>query len=129
MNRLLQEAAVWLNQARARLAAGQFSSADLDALEAVLNAAPPRQRLLYLPARGPSIYAPVMGLAEHEPVAGQAEATLRTRGEMAYRTVHAAVVDGWHIVHFPEQSLSFESGELEYIGYQFILQKIEFYSA
>ena len=48
--------------------------------------------------------------------------------QLDYKTVHEAVVDGWRIVHFPDQRSSIANSEEEIIGFQFILEKIEDYS-
>ena len=85
----------------------------------------PRQRLLYLHARTPSVYSGVLGTTQIEPVTGhQVEITAQ---ELAfpYETVHETLVDGWQIVQFPHQQAPYDDGDLDVVGYEFILQKIE----
>ena len=82
-----------------------------------------RQRLLYLHAKTPSVTAPVIGMAQHEPVPGGQD-TIRTRTDWPYSTVHDAVVDGWQIVQFPVLTAPFDDKELDYVGFEFILQKM-----
>lgn len=124
MSELKTRVSDWLQKAEARMANGGLQAGDLEDLKTLVQAAAPRQRLLYLHARGPSIYAPVIGMAEHEPVAGY-EDKIRTRDDWPYDTVHAAIVDGWQVVHFPQQMIPYDDRELDYVGYEFILQKIE----
>lgn len=114
----------WLETAQSKLANGGVTAADLDALRQALNRAQPRQRLLYLHARGPSVTAPIIGMAEHEPIAGVKD-TIRTRTNWPYNTVQEAMIDGWQVIHFPQQMAPFDDRELDYAGYEFILQKIE----
>jgi hypothetical protein len=124
MDTLKTHIEAWLKTAEAQRSNGGVTEADLDALRRLVRQAVPRQRLLYLHARGPSIYAPVIGMAEHEPVAGY-EDTIRTREAWPYNTVHEAIVDGWQVVQFPVQMTPFDDRELDYVGYEFILHKIE----
>ena len=86
----------------------------------------PRQRLLYLQARTPSVMSNIIGLTLIEPVAGFApEIHAETAPDWPYETVHDAVVDGWQIVQFPHLQAPFDDRELDVIGYEFILQKME----
>ena len=86
----------------------------------------PRQRLLYLQARTPSVMSNIIGLTLIEPVAGFApEIHAESAPDWPYQTVHDAVVDGWQIVQFPHLQAPFDDRELDVIGYEFILQKME----
>jgi hypothetical protein len=114
----------WLETAQAKLSNGGVTAADLDSLRQALQSAQPRQRLLYLHARGPSVTAPIIGMAEHEPLPGVKD-TIRTRTNWPYNTVQEAMIDGWQVIHFPQQMAPFDDRELDYAGYEFILQKIE----
>ena len=121
----LQEAiGSWLAQAEARLTNGGVQAAELQQLRHLLQRATPRQRLLYLHTKAPSVYSPVIGMAQHEPVAGQKD-TLRTRPDWPYETVHDALVDGWQVIHFPNLLAPYDDRELDYVGFEFILQKME----
>ena len=114
----------WLETAQSKLSNGGVTSADIDALRQALSNAQPRQRLLYLHVRGPSVTAPIIGMAEHEPIAG-AKDTICTRTNWPYNTVKEAMIDGWQVIHSPQQMAPFDDRELDYAGYEFILQKIE----
>lgn len=114
----------WLETAQSKLSNGGVTAADLDSLRQALKNAQPRQRLLYLHARGPSVTAPIIGMAEHEPIAG-AKDVIRTRTNWPYNTVQEAMIDGWQVIHFPQQMAPFDDRELDYAGYEFVLQKIE----
>ena len=85
----------------------------------------PRQRLLYLQARTPSVLSTIIGLTIIEPVKGFAPAISAEAPEWPYGTVHDAVVDGWQIVQFPHQQAPIADSDLEMVGYEFILQKME----
>ncbi|MNG40264.1 hypothetical protein D3C84_1287670 [compost metagenome] len=63
-------------------------------------------------------------MAEHEPIAGFKD-TIRTRTNWPYNTVQEAMIDGWQVIHFPQQMAPFDDRELDYAGYEFVLQKIE----
>ncbi len=114
----------WLRDAQAKAANGGVTAADLQQLQRLTKQAIPRQRLLYLHARTPSISAPVIGMAQHEPTTGGSD-TLQSRGAWPYETVHEAVVDGWQIVQFPNPMAPYDDRELNYVGYEFVLQKLE----
>jgi hypothetical protein len=124
MNTLRTTIQVWLENAQAHLVNGGVSAADLESLRQSLQAATPRQHLLYLHARGPSVTAPIIGMAEHAPVTG-AKDTIRTRTDWPYNTVHDAIVDGWRVIHFPQQMAPFDDRELDYVGFEFVLEKFE----
>jgi hypothetical protein len=112
----------WIRHARARLDAGTFGAEDLDLLAAALETRVPRvrQRLLYLHAREPSPTAEVVAWAMDPFVdAGAAP------GERPYRTVLAAIDDGWQVIHFPQQLAPFDDAETDLVGYEFVLQKLE----
>jgi len=79
-----------------------------------------RQRLLYLHAREPSVRSEVIGWAEHpgEEPGGESR-------ERPYPSVLAAIEDGWRALHFPQQLAPFDDRELDLVGYEFILEKLE----
>lgn len=121
---LKQTILAWLEMAQSHLANGGIGADDLEQLRQLVQAAQLRQRLLYLHARAPSITASIIGMAEHEPVPGYKD-LIRTRTAWPYNTVHDAIVDGWQVIHFPQQIAPFDDRELDYVGYEFILQKME----
>jgi hypothetical protein len=115
----------WAARAREKIRNGGIGEADLDELVAGARAERPvRQRLLYLHATTPSIRAPVIGMALHEPVAGSIT-QVASNVEWPYATVHAAILDGWQVVHFPQQRVPFDDREIDLLGFEFILQKLE----
>ena len=124
MQPLQQAIEQWLTSAEAKTTNGGVSQTDLQQLRQLCQSAQPRQRLLYLHSKAPSFYAAVIGMAQHEPLGGHKD-RLRTREDWPYQTVHEALVDGWQIVHFPNLLAPYDDRELDYVGFEFILQKIE----
>ncbi len=85
----------------------------------------PRQRLLYLHARTPSVLSEILSLTQIEPVKGFSVEISAAEPDWPYNTVHDAVVDGWQIAQFPQHQAPFDDSELDMVGYEFILQKME----
>lgn len=86
---------------------------------------PLRQRLLYLQARTPSVFSEILGLTLIEPVKGFQVEISGEEFDWPYTTVHDALVEGWQIVQFPHLQSPFSDTELDVVGYEFILQKLE----
>ena len=84
----------------------------------------PRQRLLYLHADSPSIKSSLVAMALHEPVKGD-ELQLNINQPWPYQCVHDAIIDGWRVIVFPDQRATFDDGEIDVLGYEFILEKWE----
>jgi len=84
-----------------------------------------KQRLLYLSGQSTDPRSPAISQALHEPVDGTIVEIDPTSSGLDYATVHDAVVDGWRIVHFPDQRGSVIDSDVEVIGFQFILEKLE----
>jgi hypothetical protein len=84
----------------------------------------PKQRLLYLHADSPSIKSGIIAMALHEPVKGH-QIELKLEKDWPYGCVHDAIVDGWRVIHFPDQRAPFDDGEIDVLGYEFILEKWE----
>lgn len=124
MASLQQAVTQWLAVAEGKIGQGGLALHDLDQLRQLLQSSAPRQRLLYLHTHAPSITASVIGMAQHEPVRGGCD-TLCTRTAWPYETVHEAIVDGWQVIHFPNLMAPYDDRELSYVGYEFILQKLE----
>ncbi len=124
MPSLQQVVTNWLKEAEGKAAQGGVTQTDLQELQRSIQGAQARQRLLYLHTRTPSITAPVIGMAQHEPIAGGTD-KLHTRDEWPYATVHDAIIDGWQVVAFPNLMAPYDDRELTYVGYEFILQKLE----
>jgi hypothetical protein len=114
-------------QARADLAAGRLTAETLEALErqALAASGPTRQRLLYLHAAHPSIRSGVIAAALHEPIPGSVTQIDPLAPELPYRTVFDAILDGWRVIHFPDQRAPFDDREIDIVGYEFILEKLE----
>jgi hypothetical protein len=85
----------------------------------------PRQRLLYLHTRTPSVFSEVLGYTPVEPIKGYRPEITVDPGEWPYRTAHDAMTDGWIIVQFPHLQAPFDDRDLDVVGYEFILQKLE----
>ena len=124
MASLQQAVTHWLHNAEGKVTSSGVTQEDLQGLKQLVQQSTQRQRLLYLHTRAPSITAAVIGMAQHEPVTGGCD-TLQTRTEWPYATVHEAIVDGWQVIHFPNLMAPYDDRELSYVGYEFILQKIE----
>ena len=84
-----------------------------------------RQRLLYLHARTPNVFSEILGYTLIEPTKGYKAEITANIPDWPYQTVHGALVDGWQIVQFPLHQADYDDEDLDMIGYEFILQKIE----
>lgn len=116
----------WAKQARTKLLNGGLHEADLDELLVVARAAEGdrRQRLLYLQATTPSIRSQVIGMALHEP-APNSITQISANAVWPYSTVHDAILDGWQVISFPQQRVPFDDREIDVLGYEFILHKMQ----
>jgi hypothetical protein len=118
-----------LDDALTRLARHDLQPAHLEAIRAAAARLPAlRQRLLYLQSTSPFIGAGLIAAAIHEPVVGGCDQLNPLREEPPYQCVHDAIVDGWQVIHFPDQRqimLEPVSPEIGVMGYEFILQKLE----
>ena len=119
----------WIDEARAKLENGGIQGGDLNQLHQIINAnrVHTRQRLLYLHAATPGIRSQVIGMALHEPVPDSVTEIVTVEQEWPYNTVHDAILDGWQVIHFPDQRTEFDDREIDILGYEFILQKLEVY--
>ena len=118
------------DQAKCELAAGELTASRLDELlhTALIGSAKVRQRLLYIHAAQPSVRSPLIGSALHEPVAGSVTQIDPLAEELPYGSVFDAILDGWRVVQFPDQRAPFDDREIDIIGYEFILEKLETYN-
>ncbi len=130
MANLAADIALWLEKAQRRLTEGGVRAEDLAELAAALNSnqGVTRQRLLYLHALSPNIRSKVIGMALHEPVPGSLT-EITPENEWPYNTVFDAILDGWQVVQFPQQIRPFDDREIDVLGYEFILHKLEAYGA
>jgi hypothetical protein len=127
MTSLTEEVEAWLARARAKLEDGGLGAADLDELDHILRGGRrTRQRLLYLHAASPSIRSQVIAMALHEPVPGSVT-QIGPDQEWPYATVHDAILDGWQVLQVPEQRAPFDDVEIDVLGYEFVLHKLEVY--
>ena len=117
----------WISLAREKVKSEGVRQNDLDQLEQILQVKCSRQRLLYLQATTPSIRSNVIGMAQHEPVNGSITQIEPNTDDWKYQTVHDAIVDGWQAIFFPDQRTNFDDQEIDILGYEFILQKMEIY--
>lgn len=117
----------WISLAREKIKSEGVRQNDLDQLEQILQVKCSRQRLLYLQATTPSIRSNVIGMAQHEPVNGAITQIEPDTDDWKYQTVHDAIVDGWQAIFFPAQRTNFDDHEIDILGYEFILQKMEVY--
>ena len=129
MAKTYDEIEAWIDKTRTKLENGRVNEVDLDELTQIINVGRKntRQRLLYLHASTPSIRSQVIGMALHEPAPGSVTEITTEEQEWPYNTVHDAILDGWQVIHFPDQRTEFDDREIDILGYEFILQKLEVY--
>ena len=84
-----------------------------------------KQRLLYLSTQSTDPRSPAISQALHDPVKGTIVEIDPTLGSLDYESVHDAICDGWRVVHFPDQRGTLTDSDVEVIGFQFILEKME----
>ena len=117
----------WIHSAQEKIDNGGLCQTDLDYLSSILLSQHIRQRILYIHAVTPSIRSQLIAMSLHEPIKDQITEIDPDYGEWPYRSVHDAVLDGWQIVQFPDQRANFDDREIDILGYEFILQKLEAY--
>jgi hypothetical protein len=113
--------AQWLLDNRAKHASGMLADADFAELEALLSQAP-RQQILYLQAASTSPLSFVVGASLFVPGERHDDTSLDP-SEFPYPTVMAAVEDGWRIVQFPVPPTGFSDQALDYLGFEFVLER------
>jgi len=117
----------WITEVRQKIANGGISEADLDQLATIINQQQVRQRLLYIHASTLNIRSQVVATGYHEPVKGSVTEIDPDVDDWPYRSVHDAILDGWQVIRFPDQRTNFDDREIDVLGYEFILQKLEAY--
>ena len=117
----------WIHSAQKKIDNDSICQADLDYLSSILLSQHIRQRILYIHAVTPSIRSQLIAMSLHEPIKDQIAEIDPDYGEWPYRSVHDAVFDGWQIMQFPDQRANFDDREIDILGYEFILQKLEAY--
>ena len=120
----------WIDEARTKLENDGIQKGDLDRLRRIIssNRVHTRQWLLYLHAATPGIRSQVIGMALHEPIEGSVTEIVTEEQDWLYNTAHDAILDGWQVIHFPNQRTEFDDREIDILGYEFILQKLEAYN-
>ena len=110
----------WLAESRQKLQTGDFTEADLEALETLLTE--PRQLVLYLYSKSTNMRSAIASWALYDSTVPY-EPTLPSQ-DVPYDSVIEAVNDGWRIVQFPRAELyQFSDVDNTYLGYEFILEK------
>ena len=85
-----------------------------------------RQKLLVLYLHSPDLHSKVVawsvfdGTGKTRPTTGQEE-------EPPYASVVEAMIDGWRVVHFPQQYPAYPGMEYttSYLRYEYVLEKME----
>jgi hypothetical protein len=116
----------WVERAKEKFESGTFKAEDFDELLNLAgnsNGSGACQRLLYLHSSSPNIRSGLIGHALHEPVQGSTTQIDPLAPELPYNCVHDAILDGWRVIHFPQQLAPFEDREIDIMGYEFILEK------
>lgn len=91
---------------------------------------PKLQRLLYINSESTHPQSVALSAAVYEPVAGSVTQIDPTSDGLPYESVHAAIIDGWRLIQAPDVWAGIGSDEAgEVIGFQFILEKIEDFTA
>ena len=82
---------------------------------------------MYIHASTLNIRSQVVATGYHEPVKGSVTEIDPDVDDWPYRSVHDAILDGWQVIRFPDQRTNFDDREIDVLGYEFILQKLEAY--
>ena len=91
---------------------------------------PKLQRLLYINSESTHPQSAALSAAIYEPVTGSVTQIDPTSDGLPYESVHAAIIDGWRLIQAPDVWAGIGSDEAgEVIGFQFILEKIEDFTA
>src|SRR5688572_803923 len=119
----------WAERAEERLTNETLSRGDVQELKALVSGRwSVRQRLLYVYTSTPSPESQIMAMYRVDPVPHGGQNDLSPDPQFPYPSVLDAMIDGWHVVQFPEYgSHNVQDREIDVQGYQFILQKLEVY--
>lgn len=117
----------WLSRAQDKLEAGTLGSDDLTELRELLAARGRtlRQRLMYMHAITPNPSSGLVHVTIYEPTPDGVPEITAEEQPLPYNSVLEAVRDGWQIIHFPNQLAPFDDKEIDILGYEFVLQKLE----
>ena len=115
-NRVQQQVAFCIEA----LKKGSLKEGDLRQIDALADDSSKRQNILYLQVRRASLTSDVIGMSLfedsvfHDPPAEE---------QWPYRSVAAAMADGWRIIKFPEMALLLDEKRTYGFGWEFILEK------
>jgi len=87
---------------------------------------PQRQKLLIMYARTPDLYSEVGAWTEYD-ATGKERHTTGDSDTPPYRSVFAAMQDGWRVIQFPQMFPAYPGMELttSYLRFEYILEKLE----
>lgn len=123
---LLQHAIeAWLVEAEAKLDDDTLLSTDFNKLRQLVQTSAPRLNVCFIctPKRLDGLRA-VIGMAQHEPVAvRKTPCAPAPIGPMKQCMMRWWTV--WQVIHFPNLLAPYDDRELDYVGFEFILQKME----
>jgi hypothetical protein len=83
-----------------------------------------RQRLMYMHLTSLSPTSACISCSIFEPD-GEHRPAISAEAELPYDNVLDALADGWQVLQAPDPRLPFDDHELDILGYQFILEKME----
>ncbi|MBM3276592.1 MAG: hypothetical protein FJY95_00715 [Candidatus Handelsmanbacteria bacterium] len=99
----------------------RLAEADLAQLTTLLDAAQPRQGLLYLQLRNTNPGSQVLGMSLF--VDGKMVEPPADPAQWPYQSVLAAIAEGWRVISFPELALLMDEAVPQTLGCEFILEK------
>ena len=111
----------WIAMSREKVKGDGLEEADLGRLAGLIEGG--RQQVLYLYSKSTNMRSSLASWVRYDPTRPH-EPTL-PEDEPPYRSVLDAVADGWRVVQFPVSKLyTYESVDNDYLGYEFILEKL-----
>jgi hypothetical protein len=123
--RLQEQVEAWLD----KMTPGSIDDSDLAELRSILQRPrrQTRQRLLYLHTSGMNVLSQVIAMDLREATRQANRPHLEPEPKIPYNSVHDAIVDGWRVVQFPQHMAPIDDREINFLGYEFILEKLEEY--
>lgn len=124
--RLQHQVQAWVDRVGSKPA---FDGADLNELQEILRQprTQTRQRLLYLHTNGTTVLSQVIAMDLRDATRQPNRPHLEPEPKIPFNTVHDAIVDGWRVIQFPQHMAPFDDREINFLGYEFILEKLEEY--
>ena len=112
----------WIDISRDKVTRNAFGESDLDQLCGLIQQ--PRQLVLYLYSKSTNMRSPLASWMLYDPTQPQEPAL--PNDTPPYGSVIEALADGWRVVQFPVSKLySYEDVDNDYLGYEFILEKLK----